>query len=216
MATTNLQTFISNGMKFQCGNGVPDHSALIYSRYYNVDDGSLYINTDGDTDWAKQSVMGWNMNDVSLGDGATSGVGLFRAGAGGIQYVFDGGSDDEWSCDIELADNGIPYDGSDLKLTVKYQLAENPSAGNTVEFQVQYAFMDAGDDSDGAGTTFTDSIVQTGRVVGEVYSDELPTNLIGVAGKTFLQISIMRDSLGAGSDTYPGSIWIVEFVFEKV
>lgn len=216
MATTNLQTFVSNAMKFQCGNGVPDHTALKYSKYFDADTGFQYVNTDDGTTWVLQEALGWQMPNINLGDGVTSGVAIFRATAGGIQYVFDGGSDDEWSANFCLGSNGIPYDGSDIKITAKYQLSTNPSSGNTIEFQVQYAFMTAGDDSDGAGTTFTDAIVQTGRSTGEVYSDELPTRLIGVTGKDFLQISIKRDSAGGGSDSYNGAMWLVDLDFEKV
>lgn len=158
----------------------------------------------------------WTPPPLNLGNFATSGVSLFRAGAGGLQYGFDQSSDDEASTNIPLDWNGFTYDGSDVKLRIKYQLSATPDASDTVEFEVQYAFMDAGDDSDGAGTTFTDAIDQTSRVTGQVYDDLLPTALTGVTGKKFLQLSIMRDAIGGGSDSYGGSIWVVSIELEKV
>lgn len=213
MPTTKLQTLIANQMLVQCGNGVPDHDAPIYSTYVDLDTGIEYMNTDGVSRWMRGI---WEMPNINLGDGVTSGVSVFRAGAGGIQYAFDGTSDDEWSSNTCLANNKILYDGSDLQLKISYQLSENPGAGDTVEFEVQYAFLTAGDNSDGAGTTFTDAIDQTGRVVDQIYTDILPTNLIGVADKELLQLSIMRDALGGGSDSFPGSIWVVDIDIEKV
>ncbi len=158
---------------------------------------------------------GWEPPVVNLGDGATSGITLFRAGAGGIQYSFDGGSDDEWSMNIPLNWNGMTYDGSDLKIRIKAQLSANGGGTDDVEWEVQYAFMTAGDDSDGAGTTFTDSIDVSSRVTGQVYDDLLPTALTGVVGKDFLQLSILRDSQGGGADSYNGDVWVTSIELEK-
>jgi len=163
--------------------------------------------------WPVSETSTWKAPKINMGDGATSGVALFRAGGGGLQYAFDGGSDDEWSSSIALGDN---YDGSDLKIRTTYQLSTGPGAGDTVEFEVEYSFTAAGDDSDADGTTFTDAVDQTGRGSGELYTDLLPTTLSGVADKTHLQLSIKRDSLGGSSDSFAGAIWVISFELIKV
>jgi len=52
MATTNLITTVSSDRLTQIGNGVPDHTALIYSQYIDLDNGNMYTNTDGSTTWS--------------------------------------------------------------------------------------------------------------------------------------------------------------------
>jgi len=51
MATTNLQTFIANDIYEQTGNGTPDHSAPLGSRYVDLDTGLHYRNSDDSTVW---------------------------------------------------------------------------------------------------------------------------------------------------------------------
>jgi len=56
MATTKLQRLIINSIEIQCGEGTPNHTARIYSRYFDMDDGVEYVNTTGSTVWVKNSV----------------------------------------------------------------------------------------------------------------------------------------------------------------
>lgn len=51
MATTNLQTTYSGDFLIQNGNGTPNHSTLIYSKYIDLDTGIVYENTDGASTW---------------------------------------------------------------------------------------------------------------------------------------------------------------------
>ena len=164
---------------------------------------------------AKNIAASWKAPVISLGDGVTSSVTIFRATGGGLQYIFSGSSDGEWSSNIPLTTNGIAYDGSDLQLKPRYELSTTPGSGDTVEFEIEYTFFTAGDDSDAPPTSFTDAIVQTGRAINIAYDDLLPTKLIGVVGKDTLNLSVKRDGTGGGSDTYPGSIWVLALQFEK-
>jgi hypothetical protein len=165
-------------------------------------------------DKVEQESPTWTPSQVSLGNGVTSSVSIFRAVAGGVQYAFGPTVDAEWSANIPL-DNLAIYDGSNLKLQIIYQLSAAPSGGDTVEFEVEYRFSNTGDNSDGGGTIFTDAVVQTGRTTEVLYTDLLPTALVGVSGKKFLQLSVMRDSSGGGADSYGGSIWITDIQLIK-
>lgn len=223
-----VRTFIDQGTQtgtdeFAIHDNISSEISAIVAKVDPVGADLLLIEDSEDSN-AKKSItiadlptgLLWFPPPINVGDGSTSGVSLFRAGAGGIQYAFDGGSDDEWSVNIPLNWNGMTYDGSDLKIRIKGQLSANGGGTDDIQWEIQYAFMDAGDDSDGAGTTFTDSIDVSSRVTGQVYDDLLPTALTGVASKTFLQLSIMRDSQGGGSDSYGGSIWVTTIELEKV
>lgn len=159
----------------------------------------------------------WEAPPLSLGEGATSGVSIFRAFGGGLQYSFDSTSDDEWSVDKPLVNLGILYDGSDLQIEISYQLSSNGGVGDNVKLDTEYQIVNDGDDTDGAGTTINDTIDVSAQVSGQVYSYTLGTNLTGgTANDKELLMSILRNSTGAGADTFGGSIWFVGIKIIKV
>lgn len=164
-----------------------------------------------------QSDLVWHMPNVSLGDGTINLIGptVFRAIGGGNYYAFDGGTDDEWNCTIDLFHNGIEYDGSDLRITLYTQLEIAPSLNDDVEWEVEYQFLDVGDDMNTGGAT-DDTMIDVGsRSIGQTYSDVL-TDLTGVSGKKLLFLSIKRDTAGVESDSYPDEIWLSSIRIEKV
>jgi len=51
MATNNLVSKTAGEVLIQHGSGTPDHTASVYTKYTNLDDGTEYMNTDGGTTW---------------------------------------------------------------------------------------------------------------------------------------------------------------------
>jgi len=152
---------------------------------------------------------GWIPPTLTLGDNATSGVGLFVNSGAGWQMSFDAGSDDDIYIEINLAHNGIEYDGSDLKLALDNQLFNTaPVGGDNVKWSVRYAFV-MGDGTEDAESklsgSFEDTIDVSARTANRLYEDELST-MTGEAGAKVLGISLTRNSTGGGSDTYGNAV----------
>lgn len=155
----------------------------------------------------------WQAPHLNLGDGATSGVLLFRANSGGILYQFSGVSFSEWSSNIVLEDsNGNAYDGSDLTLIINYIILVNGTGTDDIDWVTEYMFRTEGDNPNDPGTTITETVDVSSRVVGNLYKDTISVNLAGVAGKTSLGISIGREG---GADEYSGTIRIESFELIK-
>jgi hypothetical protein len=159
------------------------------------------------------SVTDWHMPPMSLGDGATSGVTLFKSIGGGIQYIFGAGTIDEWSSNYNLRHNDVEYDGSDLELSVWYQLSAGGFGLQDIDWRIEYTFLDIGDDSDGAPTQVIETDDVSAKVAANIYTYTFATKLNGVAGKKLIGISIAR--IG-NVDLYPGDAWVLNFQLKKV
>lgn len=158
----------------------------------------------------------WKMPDLGFSDGAFSGVSIFEATNGGLQYSFDGSSNDKWSFTKKLrSESGVDYDGSDISVSITSQQSSASDADDDVEWIFTYKFIDTPDDSDGDGTTNTDTLVVDNRVTGTTYTDSL-TTLTGVAGKKWLMGTLERNTIGATTDTLMASLWCIDIDFKKV
>jgi hypothetical protein len=159
--------------------------------------------------------QGWEMPVVSLGDGATSGVSVYRAIGGGFEWAFDSLNDDEISFNIPLKNNGVEYDGSSISVSVGYELGADTGGVNDLEFITEYKFMDVISDPDAGGTLNTDTISIDNEVINTGYEKQL-TNLIGVAGSKYLMISIKRKGANPSTDNYSSTVYVTEINFNKI
>lgn len=164
-----------------------------------------------------QSNQTWEPPKLPIGTGATSGVSVFRALGGGLQYSFDGTSDDEWSSNMCLmGTNGVIYDGSTFSLTIYYQLSINASITDNVEIEVDYQIVGIGDNTDQTPTEINESITVDNQLAGQIYEHTLGTNLSGISGKEILMLSCLINATGAGQGTYVGDFWIIGFKLNKI
>jgi len=92
MATTNLQSQSLGGVLIESGNGTPNHTSPKGSYYTNIDTGSLFINSSGNS-------TGWEMmNKVAWGEIYLQGNGTNTAGTtswvslSGLSWNFTGGN----------------------------------------------------------------------------------------------------------------------------
>lgn len=144
----------------------------------------------------------WFPTAITLGDLVTSGAGLAISSGAGYYVVFDAISDDEVLMNIGLTRNGITYDGSSLQLELNWM--KFGATGGTVGWELDYYFAADGSDSyTGYDGTVTNFVNVTGRTNQIQYTDTLPS-ISGTAGDTHLQLTLRRNSIGGGSDTYIG------------
>jgi hypothetical protein len=157
----------------------------------------------------------WQPPSFTLGDGATSGVSVFANTGAGAYWSFDGASDDSWVGNIELSNNGIDYDGSNLALVLRWKISSAPSASDDVEWVVDYAFTKDGDNAQTEVTTNTDNVVVDGETVDLLFSTQLST-MTGEANADVIQLTITRNSTGAGADSYNGDAELLAIKLIKV
>lgn len=148
----------------------------------------------------------WFPTALTLGDFTQNGVSAFTATGAGHLFTFDPSQDDELLVNVGLDRNGISYNGSQIGVELHWQLFSAPAVGNTVIWELDYAFVSDGDDN----YAKVDGTVQlnlnvAGRTQRQQYSDVLPL-ISGPAGAETLQLTLRRNGAGGGSDTYPGDV----------
>lgn len=150
----------------------------------------------------------WQPPFIDLGSAFGSGAAALLNPGVGLQWSFDAVSDDEIVFNVDLVNNGVAYDGSDLKLKIHWQIFSTaPGAGDTVLWEVDYAFVKS-DGTDNPGTivdgNLTDSIVVDAMTASRQYTNDLST-MTGKSGAKTLQITLRRNSSGGGADDYPNA-----------
>jgi len=155
----------------------------------------------------------WSPTALSLGDGITNGATTSLNAGAGIYINFDAASDDELLYNVALDRNGVPYDGSDI--IVELYWMKFGASGGTVKWELDYAFTNLGDDAYSAvdGTEVNDVNV-TGLGNQELTSNSFAA-ISGPAGAKILQLTLRRNSTGAGADTYTGDAELYGFNLEK-
>jgi len=147
------------------------------------------------TDWAPTS--------ITLGSGITSGTANGSNIGAGHYISFESGDDDEFLINVGLEKNGIPYDGSDIIIQLKWMRFGGTASGNVI-WELDYLFsndgVDAYDDLDG---TVSLNLSMVGVPNQELRTDNLPA-VNGSAGSKTLQLTLRRNGAGGGSDTYSG------------
>lgn len=161
----------------------------------------------------------WQTPSLTLGDFLGNGAQFFLAAGAGYMATFDASSDDEIVCNIHLSNLGVQYDGSNLRLHIHTQLFNTvPGPGDTVLWEVDYSFVKS-DGTEDANTIVSgnnsDSIDVSARTANRNYGDVLSV-MNGVEGASQLQITLRRNSSGAGADSYLGAVDIYAIELVKV
>lgn len=154
----------------------------------------------------------WSPPATTLGDGTANGSTVSLNLGAGTYVNFDAASDDEYLFNISLDRNGIAYDGSDIDLEVYFM--KFGSSGGNIKWEIDYSFVSVGEDA---------YLKRDGTLVNEVdvtaLADQTLTNLVigtvnGAVGSKILQITLRRNSTGAGADTYIGDAEVYGFNLE--
>jgi len=161
----------------------------------------------------------WRPPAITLGDLVANGATLYSNTGAGYQMSFDAASDDEALVNIHLSNNGVAYDGSDVKIHLHSQLfATAPGGSDNVKIEIDYAFIKADGTQDAEtlkdGTVVMDIDVSS-RTEDLLYGD-ISGVLTGLAGASQLQLTIRRNSTGAGADSYSNAWDLYALEIEKV
>lgn len=155
----------------------------------------------------------WSPTALSLGDGVANGATLSLNSGAGIYVNFDSTSDDEYLFNVALDRNGVPYDGSNI--VVELYWMKFGASGGTVGWELDYAFTSLGDDAftavDGTATNYVDVTALANQTLT---STNLAT-ISGPVGSKILQLTLRRNSTGAGADSYNGDAELYAFNLEK-
>jgi hypothetical protein len=151
---------------------------------------------------------GWNPTAITLGDFVANGATAALNIGAGYYYSFDATSDDEIIVQIALARNGVAYDASSVRLDLHNMLVGAGGVGDTVLWEVDYAWINDGDNAYTAiDGTITNSVNVNGRASQIKFTDSL-TIPAGTAGDDLLQLTIRRNSQGGGADSFGGDVEI--------
>lgn len=167
---------------------------------------------EGDGVWINSSkALKWHPPAFSLGSVVTSGTSAFNAIGAGHLITFDPNQDDEILLNIELDHNGMLYDGSNILISLIWQLFSAPSVGQNVKWELDYAFLEDGEDNYTIvdGTVVMDIVVGS-RIQRQQYTDTFAA-ISGPSGSTHLQITLRRNGAGVGSGTYTGDTDLYTF-----
>jgi len=155
----------------------------------------------------------WSPTALSLGDGIRNGATASLNAGAGIYITFDASSDDEILYNVALDRNGVPYDGSNID--VKLYWMKFGASGGTVGWELDYAFVNLGDDAytavDGTITNF----VNVTALADQTLTSTVVGTISGPAGSKILQLTLRRNSTGAGADSYNGDAELYGFNLEK-
>ena len=160
-------------------------------------------------------MMNWQPPVVPLGSVLENGVGTFFNNGSGIFYSLDNTGDSTiyFNCVLKSV-AGVEYDGSNLavKLICRKSIAGNGTVGLILSSSILK-------DGENSQTKVTISPQQDTVVDG--WTANLQNNIIlptinGVIDGKVLQVSIERNSGGAGADTYNGDLNITGIEIIKV
>jgi len=155
----------------------------------------------------------WSPTALSLGDGLANGATLFLNSGAGIYVNFDSTSDDEYLFNVALDRNGVPYDGSNIDVELYWM--KFGASGGTVGWELDYAFVNLGDDAytvvDGTVTNY----VNVTALADQTLTSTVVGTINGTAGSKILQLTLRRNSQGAGADSYNGDAELYGFNLEK-
>lgn len=177
------------------------------------------------TDWSTfpaadklrlQELADWHLTALTLGDAIVGGgVAIYIAPSGGNTYTFPDNGTVRYN--IGLRRNEVPYDGSELKITISYQLFSAPSAPNEIQFSGKYLFAEDGDDNYDSpnAVAFTPHNWAIGSIPAREERSEEVFTLSGPAGAKVLQLTLEKDPL-SGTPNYTGDFDVYSILIEKV
>jgi hypothetical protein len=151
----------------------------------------------------------WSPTAISLGSAVLSGATRGNNIGAGNYVTFDNTSDDEILFNIALARNNQPYSGVDLIVTLDWM--KYGASGGIVLWELDYAFIEIGNDAysklDG---TITESVNVTAVTDQSIVLSTL-TIPGGSVDARILQLTLRRNAIGVGSDTYSGDAELYGF-----
>lgn len=190
-AYANRLGLVNNGASFE---GILLATTLTADRTYTLPDRTGTV------------IVGWLPPSLDNSNFASLGASIVQNTGAGVHYVFDAASDDQIFGSINLHNNNIAYDGSDIQLVLSYQLSGSAIApGDNVIFNFSYSLVRA-DGTENANTKVT-TVIHTINVesltLDVLYTEAFPT-ITGLTSADILNITLERNSTGAGADTYDG------------
>ena len=191
--------------------GILTTANLTANRTYTFQDGSGTVAFLSDIAGAV-----WSPNSVPLGSFLTSGAAFQLNSGAGLQLSFSSTADDQIFFNDHLGrDGNSDYDGSDLAMRITCKLSANAGIGDTVNLQVSYSITPLGSLSSVSTQLAQQITVVTGKLADELFEITLPT-MTGVPTGDTLFFSLLRNSQGGGSDSFPGAFEIVSMELIKV
>lgn len=196
-----------NGSGFQ---GIVTTENLTAERTYTFQDASGTVAFLSDITGG----AGWIAPLIPLGSIIGSGTTFTINGGGGVYLTFDGSSDDTIYFNDSL-DTNIPYDGSNLTLRIRMRLQTNGGVGDTIGWVLGYQFVQDGVNSDIGLITLAQQNVD---VSSELANINFTTDLglmTGIAGADTILVTLERNSIGTGADTYSGNAEVLSLEWVK-
>jgi hypothetical protein len=148
----------------------------------------------------------WYLTGITLGDFVGNGATAALAIGAGYYYNFQSSADDEIVANFGLTRNNEVYDGSQVAFEIENMLVGAGGVGDNVQWELDYAFISEGDNAytkiDG---TIVDIVDVNGRASQISFKDQL-SPISGPVGATHLQITLRRNSVGPGSDSFGGDV----------
>lgn len=158
----------------------------------------------------------WNPPTIPLGALLASGASFFINGGAGVYLSFSGTADDTAFLNISLDFLGLNYTGVDLAIRLHWRLSANGGVGDTVGWVLSYALVGNGDNSTTTVTNVAQQDVDVSAEVEDInFSTQLGT-MTGVLGADTLMVTLLRNSSGAGADSFSGNAELVSLEIIKV
>jgi len=159
---------------------------------------------------------GWKPNSVPLGSVLSSGATFFVNGGAGVYLSFSGTADDSMLFNDSLSKGGNMYDGSDLKLKLHWRLSIDGGVGDTVGWIVDYAILKDGDNATTTITTIAQNNIDVSGELQDILFETTLGLMDGVANGEMIMLTLIRNSTGAGADSFSGNAEIIGLELVKV
>ena len=177
--------------------------------WFRSDLNELRIRINGETKLLSNK---WSPTAITLGDGFSNGATLSLTAGAGVYVDFDSASDDEYLFNVSLERNGLPYDATPIIVEL-YWMKFGATSG-TVRWELDYAFVNIGDDAYTKVDGSLSETVAVGTLPDQTLTNTAFASISGIAGAKTLQLTLRRNSTGAGSDSYSGSAELYGFNLE--
>lgn len=155
----------------------------------------------------------WSPTSVTLGDGIANGATITLNAGAGVYAIFDASSDDEYLFNVSLDRNGLAYDGS--AITPEIYWMKFGASGGTVKWELDYAFVNIGDDAYSAIDGTDVQTVDVTTLADQTLTSTGFSPISGPVGSKVLQLTVRRNSTPPAADTYTGDAEMYAFNLEQ-
>lgn len=211
-ANTGASTINLNGLgaKTITKQGIPITSGDIIA-------GGIYlISYDGTNFQLLGNSNAWTPPLLALGSMFFIGAGVFSNIGAGVFVRFRLNQDDQMFLNLDLRNDNIAYDGSDLAIRLHWRTSIDGGVGDTVGWVVEYAVTKDGDNSDTLVTAIAQQDVDVSAKLANIQFSTTLGTMTGVVGGDVLQVTLTRNGQGAGQDSFAGNARVVGFELIKV